>query len=334
MTSIENGQALEFLNQNMHRNYPIQDTCIVATRDDNGQYQVYLPSSFLVDCQIIIPCETQELRNGIDTSRFFVSAVMHYTNSVQVIISYQPDGSDAFPCACSSAIVLSDGAEQYPIVVTLTPASGIPDSDEYTPLKALEGSLWIGSTANMSNLGSLNFNYADAQLNPTCIVKNLSAPITSLTVLDATGATVAVLTGDVVLQMDSSMELDTQTAGTLKIGVSNTWLQTKIDEIISSATGSAIKQINGQRPDDNGNFTITGLDCTTVEAMTGTSSITISNPCAKPCCGDDSGDLEDIRSSQKVLQSKVDRLSENLNTFINSINNVETRLPSLVASRK
>ena len=89
MTSIENGQALEFLNQNMHRNYPIQDTCVVATADN-----VYLPSSFLVDCQIIIPCETQELRNGIDTSRFFVSAVMHYTNSVQVIISYQPDGSE------------------------------------------------------------------------------------------------------------------------------------------------------------------------------------------------------------------------------------------------
>ena len=88
------------------------------------------------------------------------------------------------------------------------------------------------------------------------------------------------------------------------------------------------------KPDDSGNFTISGLDCTDIKNVSGTHSLTVSNPCSKPCCSEDSGDLADIKDAQRSLQDKVDRISNELNTFINGINNVETRLPSLVASRE
>lgn len=327
-SSNEYRQSLEFLNQNMHRNYPVQDTCVVQTADG-----IYLPSSFIVDCQLLIPCSPDQ-QAGIDTSRFFISAVNRYTNSFQILIGYQPEGGEAFACACSTAIVIVDGGI-YPMSVPLTAASGIPDNELYAPLLGLSGTLWIGTMANMTDLGSLSFTYATAALNSTCIVKTLTSTVTNLTVVDATGATVAELTGGVTLQMDESIELSYDSStGTLQIGVAEEWLQTQLRNIVNSAAGAAIKTINGQSPDTEGNFVIAGLDCVSIKEVQDTNSITVSNPCSKPCCSDDSGDLADIRSSQDLLTDKVDRISENLNSFINSINNVETRLPSLVASRK
>lgn len=331
MTTINEEQLLEFLNQNMHRNYPIQDSRIVQATDGT-----YLPSSLLVDCQILIPCLPDQV-SGIDTARFFVSAVMKYTNSVQVIISYQPPDAFAFACATSSAIVLVDDPDNpYPAVVTLTPAADIPDDAEYAPLKSLTGTLSIGSTANMSNLGSLYFTYDHGLLYQTCIVKNLVVQdvVAGLNIVDTNGVSLGVLTGTVTIQSGPGVQLIVDTNNnTLKIQADDGWVTTQINSILSTA-GSPIKKINGQKPDSSGNFTLAGLDCLEVRAVPDAHSITINNPCSKPCCSEDSGDLADIRAAQDNLGDKVSRISENLTIFINSINNVETRLPSLVASRE
>lgn len=326
-----NDQLQEFLNQNMHRNYPIQDECVVQAEDGT-----YLPSSFLVDCLITIPC-TDTQQRGIDASRFFVSSVDHYTNSVQVVISYQPESGSAFQCAVSTAIVLaSTESQSFMATAKLTPASGIPENAVYEPLKRLDGTLWIGTTAGLANLGTQRFTYEHAQLKSTCIVKNLEITdiISTLTVLDSAGVPLATLSGNITLQTDGSVVLEFDpVTNTITIGVNDTWLNGKLNMLFNGA-GTPIKKINGQAPDGNGNFTLSGLDCTDIKTFTGTNGIGITNTCSKPCCGEDSGDLVDIKDSQKSLQDKVDRISENLNSFINSINNVETRLPSLVASRK
>ena len=324
-------QLQEFLDQNMHRNYPIQDDCVVQAVDGT-----YLPSSFLVDCLITIPC-TDDEQQAIDSSRFFVSSVNHYTNSVQVVISYQPEGGEAFQCAVSTAIVLDSSVSQsFKAKAKLTPASDIPDDVVYAPLKNLDGTLWIGTTADLVNLGTQRFIYANAALRSTCIVKNLEITdiVSTLTVLDSAGVPLATLSGNITLQTDGSviLEFDPVT-NTLTIGVNDTWLNGKLNTLFNGA-GTPIKKINGQSPDANGNFTVSGLDCLDVKEFTGTNGIGISNTCSKPCCGEDSGDIADIQISQQSIKDKVDRISENLNSFINSINNVETRLPSLVASRK
>ena len=324
MPSINDGVLLEFLNQNMHRNYPIYDNCVPRTTDN-----VYLPSSFLVDCKIIIPCDTEQM-NQIDTSRFFVSDVVFYTNSVQVLIGYQPDGDSAYVCASSSAIVLSDNPDQpYPAEIVLGPSGNPPDG---SPLKNLSGKLWIGSTANMVNLGSLHFEYDNTKLSSSCIYKTPMSPVSSIRVLDSAGSVVAVLSGEVTIQASTGL-LVSFDEGVLSIGIDTAWLDDEINGMIDDS-GSFIKTINGQRPDSTGNFVIAGIDCLTVSDNDNSSSLTVSNTCSKPCCGDESGDIADIRSAQDLLKDKMNRISSNLNTFINSINNVETRLPSLVASRK
>lgn len=341
-TVEDDSVLLEFLNQNMHRNYPIRDTLVVKT--DSG---IYLPSSFLVDCQIIVPCTADE-QSAIDPTRFFVAAVNRYTNSVQVLIGYQPENGTAFTCAASAAIVLSDEAQPlYPTTVSLSPSAGIPSDEAYDPLRKLTGTLWIGSTVGMTNLGSLAFTYESAALRKACIVRNLvvSEVVTHLTIVDSAGVPVATLSGDIVLTTDGSITLnytppvvdqeteEVITPGSLEIAVNQTWLDAQITSIMQTA-GSPIQTINGQSPDSSGNFTISGLDCTDIQQFEGTNGIAVKNTCSKPCCGEDSGDLADVKSTQKTLQSQVSRISENMNSLINSINNVETRLPSLVASRK
>lgn len=327
MSTYEESHALEFLNQNMHRNYPIKDDCIVVAADGT-----YMPSSFLVDCRIDLRCEPG-VNSGIDTTRFFVSAINHYSGSVQVIISYQPENADPFPCACSSAIVYGTQEAR----VELTPAAGIPDGTQWDCLRGLTGGLWIGMTTGLENIGSLNFTYEHATINQVCIIKNLIVTqiIKGLTVVDISGHTYA-LTGDVVLESGNGVKFDYDPmTSKITMSVDEDALATMVSDIMDNLNVDgykAIRTINSVKPDSNGNFKISGLDCTDVGNAT--HGITITNPCSKPCCGDDSGDITDIQIAQQSVKDKVDRLTQNINALIISLNNVETRLPSLVASRK
>jgi hypothetical protein len=324
MTSIDR-QALEFLNQNMHRNYPLQDTQVVVSEDG-----VYLPSSFLVDLKMSIPCKLGD--SNINAANFFVSAVNHYSASVQVVISYQYDAEHSFECACSPAIVTADGS--YPEVVTLTPAAGIPADTKWDPLRNLTGELWIGSTQEVANVSSLKFTYEHAAINPTLITKivRVDEIMSSVTVLvgdDVLGT----ISGEMKLKAGAGIAfvLDTNT-NELTIKLDETWLSEQIQEIMATEVGTPLKSINGITPDSEGNLSIGGMDCTEVNNVA--YGITISNPCSRPCCGDESGDVADIQASQGLLKDQVERLTQSLNAFIISLNNVETRLPSLVASRK
>ena len=51
MSDYSLSNSLEWLNSNMHRNYPIVDNTVVEANTPG----VYLPSSFLVDLQLIVP---------------------------------------------------------------------------------------------------------------------------------------------------------------------------------------------------------------------------------------------------------------------------------------
>lgn len=324
MSTYEEAHALEFLNQNMHRNYPIDDNCIVVAEDGT-----YLPSSFLTDCRIDLRCEPG-VNSGIDTSRFFVSAVNHYSGSVQVIISYQPENEEPFPCACSSAIVFGTQSAR----VELTPAAGIPEGSQWDCMRGLTGGLWIGMTDGLENMGSLAFAYNNAAINQVCIIKNLIVTqiISGITVIDVEGNTHSLL-GDVVLQSGFGIKFTyDSTTNKVTMAVDQAQLASEVSNILASTGSNPIRTINAQKPNSAGNFTIAGLDCTTIGGAQ--NGITISNPCSKPCCSEDSGDVADIKIAQQSVKDQVDRLTQNINALIISLNNVETRLPSLVASRK
>ena len=62
MSDYQQFNELEWLNENMSRNYPV-----VGTGNSS------LPTSFLVDIQLVIP-----YMDNVDTSRFFISGVKHW----------------------------------------------------------------------------------------------------------------------------------------------------------------------------------------------------------------------------------------------------------------
>ena len=327
MTHID-GQLLEFLNQNMHRNYPIQDSCIVQS--DSGEY---LPSSFLVDAKINVPVTRDDA--SIDVTRFFISAVEHYTESVQVMISYVGDNGTPFVCGVTGAIVLTaSSGDAYPTTVEIVPGGEIPDDPVYAPLREISGQLYIGSTFEMANLGSLKFSHRNAALWPTCINKMLQNVVdtTKIVVLDPDGDTIDI-TGTIYLRPGDGIVFRYDSAdNSVEIKIDQVWLRRKIKQIMASGRGMPIMTINGKAPDAEGSFWINGLDCTNVgDAVNG---ITISNPCSKPCCGEDSGDVAEIKAAQELLADKIRRVSTNIDALIISMNNAEARLPSLVASRK
>ena len=79
MSDYSLSNSLEWLNSNMHRNYPIVDNTVVEASTPG----VYLPSSFLVDLQLIVPYV-----EGLDASKFFISSVTRNADSFQITIGY------------------------------------------------------------------------------------------------------------------------------------------------------------------------------------------------------------------------------------------------------
>ena len=149
------GQNLEWLSSNMHRNYPLQDSLVAQSL--TGEY---LPSSFLIDLQLVIPYV-----EGLNKNNFFISAINRASDAFQVIIGYQIQPGVSFDCAVSSSIPISmsyngnlDSCE-----VALSPITIIPDTTGpsrlhgiprgpgatgifagYEAMTGLRGSLYIG----------------------------------------------------------------------------------------------------------------------------------------------------------------------------------------------
>ena len=96
MSDYQQFNSLEWLNENMSRNYPV-----VGTGSSN------LPTSFLVDIQLIIP-----YMENVDTSRFFISGISRTGDSLQVTIGYlisdpSAEVATGFDCAVSTGIPIN-----------------------------------------------------------------------------------------------------------------------------------------------------------------------------------------------------------------------------------
>ena len=120
MSNYRLENSLEWLNSNMHRNYPLVDSMVVQATNES-----YLPSSFLVDMQLVVPYV-----EGLDPAGFFISSIVRNATSFQVTIGYMTEtGSDVqqgFDCAVSAAIPLD-----------LIVSSNYNDSSHIIPISAI-----------------------------------------------------------------------------------------------------------------------------------------------------------------------------------------------------
>lgn len=340
MSNYRLQSSLEWLNSNMHRNYPLVDSMVVQSTNN-----VYLPSSFLVDMQLVVPYV-----EGLDPAGFFISSIVKNATSYQVTIGYMTttDTSRArqgFDCAISAAIpedlVLSsnydDNDHVIPISAITTAATnttgsyqyGIPNA--YAAMRGMRGLLYIGSCSDMANISAMNFLYEHSAIMQTCVfVESKSESMESLRIVDRYG-TDAKFIDDVTLVLNNGIKADIN-GSVVTLHIDPEYMIGQINTMLGAAIGNAIKTINGIGPDSLGDFRVDGLDCTQVDSSD--SGITISNPCAQPCCDQGGADTAEISTALADLTAAKDVLNNYYSDLATKVNLLQARLSSLIASRK
>ena len=343
MRELTESSSLEWLNSNMHRNYPIVDNTV--PKDITGRY--YLPSSLMVDMQLIVPYVS-----GLEASRFFISSVTLAANSYQIVIGYLTSDPSSeirsgFDCAIVSGIPADlvfagdalDAAHTFRISAITTEATymsssytyGIPS--EYAALRGLRGSLYIGTCSDLANIGAMSFDFSATQLMPTCVfIEDPETEISSIRFVDDTG-TDQTLTNDITIVLGEGIIAEvSQDNTTVTLKLDESYVQTQITSILSDKVGHAVLTINGIGPDDQGNIQIIGRDCTNI--VSETNGISISNPCAKPCCDSNGTETADIVKALTDLTSAKGVLNDYYTSLATNVNMLQARLSSLIASRR
>lgn len=330
--------ALEWCDRNMHSNYPLLDSATGIS--ESG---VHLPSSFLVDAQIVVPGLV-----GISSpeSRFFVSSIDRIGNSFVVTLSFYVGGElESVECATTGAISadINNTSDIDSRVIPLVPASNIPS--QYAALQSLSGHLIIGSCIDMSDIGALTFSYAATKIIGLR-VHVFSQGLQSVSVIDSED-TQYTFRDDFILRAGDGIELEVGEEYDDELGVNVSVVTVKrtataaelaskyqnVDDIVADVyekLGNPIRRINGIVPDSYGNFVIDGEDC--VDVVGSVSGIIINNPCSRPCCGE--GTTADVQLSLDMLEQIQVRLTKYYESMANNVNAIQSRLSSLIASRK
>ena len=210
---------------------------------------------------------------------------------------------------------------------------GIPAG--YEALRNIRGTVYIGSCVDMTNINAMQFTWSAAAIMPACVfVESNEASVQSVSFVDDNGIS-NTLTDDFIIRLGEGITAEvSDDRSHVVFSLSQDYLNAKIAEALRGKVGAAIKTINGQTPDADGNFQIVGLDCTLIDTDQASSSIRITNPCAKPCCdqgGEDSAEV--LRALAEISQAK-DVLNAYYTDLATKVNLLQARLSSLIASRK
>lgn len=335
MSEVLLTQSLEWINSNMHRNYPIADGVV-----PQAQSGAYLPASFLVDLQLIVPYV-----EGLDASKFFVSSIIRQPTSLQITIGYMIDTAtgSGFNCAISGMIPLGvqfeGSSEPYAVqlvgISSIVPSlasssymNGIPEA--YAAMRDIRGTAYIASCVDMSNIGELAFTYAHSKLIPQCIyIESPSTKVSSVRFIDDYG-TDTTFTKDITIAAGDGIVVGID-GQTVSFSLDPAVLNAEVLRQISERLGNAIQTINGAKPDETGNLTLQGLDCTIVRSVP--NGVTIDNPCAKPCCDAGGADSAEIQTALQDLQTAKELLNNYYTDLATKVNSMQARLSSLIASR-
>ena len=330
---MANRDALDWCDQNMHTSYPLAASAVAQSKTN-----VYLPQSLLVDFQLVIP----QLIDADARERFFISSVSTTDSLLYIDISYRGSSTGNFRCATVGPVPLSLrnvedlDSRTFPLIPDCT---SIPEA--YEPLKTLSGHLIIGSCVDMPRNNLLEFQFKNTELLGLCVFQTYNA-LNSITVVDQSGNSTT-CTNDITLQAGDGIDFDVvssidsatkQPVYTVTVKHTQDALEdtfASLDDVLNAVNayiGTPIKRINGIGPDANGNFTISTGDCLKLEDAT--NGVTLSNPCARPCC--DELSISDVKNALKLLEEAQHRLESEYASIATNINGMQSRLAILIAN--
>ena len=332
--------TLEWLNSNMHRNYPIADSAVPKSLSNQ-----YLPSSFITDLQLVVPYV-----EGIDSSRFFISSIVRNADYFQVTIGYmtvdptQSDTMAGFDCAVSAPIAIgqeytgqdTSGIEVAAITTIPEDLSssytyGIPN--EYAAMRGIRGTIYIGSAKDMAGIGAMQFQWKNTAIIPTCVyVESYVPELQSIRIIDDYG-TDATFDEELTIRAANGIKVTVE-GSTVHFTVDEAYVQEQINAFMQEHYNTVIKSINGQTAGADGNLQIVGLDCTLISEAESGHGITISNPCSKPCCDAGNVDSAEIAAALEQLNGDKTTLNNYYTDLATKVNSMQSRLSSLIASRR
>lgn len=307
----------EFLNENLHRNYPVKDSC--SAQDTTGSFNI--PTELIADIRLVIP------QGFISSGVFFISEILIGRYSASVEISYAP--SAGLPAAVGWFHNLDTGADSFASYQFVT----VPQTDSnFTGLEDTTGTLVAGSLSSSRAFpGAWKFVSGNTELVPTCVEEQLTK-FRALKVDDS------IYTGDIVLEEGENITIDTAydpASDTTVITISSSEIESSEITINNDAQllaaltaiyGPPIVRINEIPPQQDGNFDLLGADCV---VLTGTQSgAQISNPCGEPCC-DKETYLSPVYDSINQLNARHARLEDFMKSSVDNLDILIGRLKDM-----
>jgi hypothetical protein len=299
----------------MHRSYPLTDDSFGQDVTDT----FHIPESLMTDIFLCAPN-----LSIVDTQKFYIENITVRQYFIDITIGYED---------VSQPVGVFRGISTTAPLQTkydFTP-SELQTNDDYTPLFFMTGQITIGSASDALNmLGSWTFAPEQARITPTRVSKGLI----NVQYISVNGR---LLTGNVRFKAGANvtMQVFQQTIGgelvnIIEIGASLTaqdLLQLNSDADVYNQLladfGVPILTVNGLYPDNDRNFTFLPADCTSVDAND--HGIVISNPCATPCCDEDTN-VEQILQDISNLNLRYAQLKAYFDSQASIINSIQNKL--------
>jgi hypothetical protein len=307
-------QFQEFTDQNLHRAFPLTDSA--PGQDITGAFT--LPTSLMTDMYLCVPNIPE-----VDVEKFYISYVLVRRYQLEIGIGYDDPLTPASIGAFKSIAVEAALQSTYSFV----PAK-LTNGNVLDVLYQCTGQVIIGDARETATkVGRWSFSLTEAQILPTRIARGLlNVQYIAVDGNYYTGAVKFVEGSGVSMAVSTN---GTETTITVSASSGNTDTLLSDADVIAALTnnvGEPIRSVNGLLPDSNRNFQILGEDCTEVEDIA--AGISISNPCATPCC-DENANLSAIKESITSLNLRYADLFRFFETTRDTINEVQRSLMTL-----
>ena len=187
------------------------------------------------------------------------------------------------------------------------------------------GKLVLGSLADIDDVGAGQylFDYQGGKLDPDSIRPMLRGG-SSISLVQGVEETEKIY-GDVELVAGSNIRLTrTVATGIEYIQIDAIQGEGLIEDCICEGdeTATPILTINGIHPTAQGNFTLLGNNCMTIESIN--NGLAFSDVCSEPCCGCKeleaiTNDLERFGDSATTLKNFINRLESQVNQMVSTV---------------
>ena len=298
-----------WLNQNLLRNYPFEDE---VSRVANSGAQ--LPNVLIADISLPVPIGT------LDPADVFIQQVVGFATGVAISLADR----NAPSTTIASTTVFSASHERL---------------DSYTltgqgTLLGIIGRITLGDPKTLLEIAKATYDFrlspANSRLVVSCIRPYLQG-VTGIQVTDSETGETTTLTGVIGIEAGDNMVFDVNpnelvlNSGLLDPGTDeddDCGCENSLGADGTTGTGDPIMSINGIEPDENGDFTIEGIDCTDVNPIT--YGLEIIDTCSTPCCGCDQIDI--LYQALQAVENEVGRLQEVEEQLRGRIDNLQTVL--------